>query len=329
MEDHEQHAPRRSMRYNVVRTVCRPSIPSSVCFITLLGLLSILTFSSGPPASPSFPLLLSKVKRPAACGIYYYYHVGKNGGTSVMQWQRKVTKLNPQIRYVSYWYDYRRLPWQRTLQNLTLAAESGELSKGKQWLSVHHHHRSPGLRFMMPIIRKWRQLLKQQGCTLILATTLREPVSRTVSLASELGISLPNFFNWTEQAVDSQARYLLHNSCEPRPEPGQAPRWCHAPSKISHTQNLTDTEIEEVLGYLQEFDLVAKTEELDELVAWSMAKTGWNKVATEAIPLPRANRSKKKYNVSDDMKRHIAEHVATDLILYERVFGEKSPYSQR
>jgi hypothetical protein len=214
------------------------------------------------------------------------------------------------------------------------AVLSGELSskKQEQWLSVHHHHRSPGLRFMMPILRTWRKLLQQQGCGLYLTTTLRHPLSRTVSLANELGIDdLSTFYDWTEQEVDSQTHYLLYNSCEPRPEPGEAPTWCHSPSNISHTQNLTDTEIEEVLGYLREFDVLAKTEELDDFVAWSMAVTGWKHTDDDdesTTKVPRANQSHQKYNITDSTMRHIADHVATDLILYERVFGEKKSLSR-
>jgi hypothetical protein len=152
------------------------------------------------------------------CGIYYFYHIPKCGGSSVRSWMQKLAYSHPHnITYVNWceithgWEEHASDVWKLGLHRMERIVESGELANNNDgWLAVHHHHRSPGLRFMMPRLREWKELLKSQGCDLVLATMLREPFPRVQSMISYNKISKKNLPSFA-QNFEGQARYLLYN----------------------------------------------------------------------------------------------------------------------
>jgi hypothetical protein len=75
-------------------------------------------------------------------------------------------------------------PWRSQFEEIKQRAQTLS-ADGEQWLSVHHHHRAPGMRYMMPKLLEMRRNLEERGCQLVLATLFREPKdrhSRSISL---------------------------------------------------------------------------------------------------------------------------------------------------
>ena len=170
------------------------------------------------------------------CGILINYHVGKCGGSSIKIWQSKLSKLYPnQIKYYDYWqlnpddgYDYNPT-WSQTIlqieKDIYKLIQSNQ-EKGNnystntiQWISIHQHHRTPGLFYSIPnIYSKWKRILLEKSnsnCKLILTTVLREPLSRTKSMLSYNQVPITNFYNYITTIKEWQTLYLMYNSCQP------------------------------------------------------------------------------------------------------------------
>jgi hypothetical protein len=267
---------------------------------------------------------LATQEPPRRCGVYYFYHVGKCGGNSVKSWMQNLAKSYPRsIHYtnfleIAHGRDYSRHQWKYGLQDMQKLVQSGTLAKNDTWLAVHHHHRSPGLRFMMPRLRAWRRVLKSQGCNLVLATTLREPFSRFKSLLAYNQVPMEKF-TYFARNFEGQARYLLYNSCEPRDD-DKPPAYCQQPGGY----NLTRTEIDQVIDMLKkDFDIVGRTEELGDFLEKSTLLTGWRQkyFKNQQQSAPHINKSKPKHNITTEMKEMMVPGLKPDEILWDAFFA--------
>ena len=98
--------------------------------------------------------------------------------------------------------DWNRSPaWQRAVK---------ELSKPKPRLLVHQHHCSPGLgTYLLPQLNELKREISQRNCSLVLATVLREPVSRFVSQIHFNRVPYSQVRGYAEQLSDVQVKYIM------------------------------------------------------------------------------------------------------------------------
>lgn len=381
-------------------------------------------YAQAKPANGTVPTAAGSTQR-ASCGIYYFYHVGKCGGESVQRWQKSFTTSGDTARfqhldwylvgtngeYNSVWREGFRFIEDLVLHNMTTQSSDSIISLKNlntasnytatkaerhplQWLSVHQHHQTPGLRYLMPKLRKWKQRLVSIGCDLILTTVLRNPFSRAKSILSYNSIPEERFQWYISTKFEGQARYLLYNSCKPGPKGNGTqdvgirgddtrrqiistspiddrnepppPEWCTGPGitsfylgstsrnrhyQSSHgntTSNATgatkgqpeEGEIEELIQYLGEFDLIGRTADLDSFLWQSESLTGWENMQElqvkrqvaklKVLPgkkkrrAPHLNKSRLQYNITDDMKQLMIASLETDQILWDAIFPSNS-----
>jgi hypothetical protein len=241
------------------------------------------------------PDYMTAEKQAAQCGVYYFYHVGKCGGTSVRTWMENVQKKNPEniTAFVNWWKrgDNGGYDWRQGINDMDDMVYSGQLAVGdKSWLSVHHHHGSPGLRFMMPRFRAWKNALQSQDCDLILATVLREPLSRARSVVTYTSLPREKFGPFFENDnFHGQGKYLLFNK-DVKKEPSEYFSEYFKGGPKQHSESELSTEaLDEVTDYLTEFDIVGQTTELDNFITTSERMTGWNELIQGKRPR-RTNR---------------------------------------
>lgn len=170
-------------------------------------------------------------------------------------------------------------------------------------------------------------MLEDQKCSFFLATTLREPVERLESLAHLNQISPKEFTSWVSSELEGQVYYLLFNTCEPPQRIGVVPKWCDPPGHTKNTNSIiTSEEIDEVVSYVQEFDFVGRIKDLDSFIFRFMLQTGWKmRGSLELMPVIKSNDTGKLL-FTDEMKQHISRHSTADLLMWQRVFGEKSSF---
>jgi hypothetical protein len=271
-------------------------------------------------------------EQPPQCGVYYFYHVGKCGGTSVQSWMSRLQQANPRniIEYFDWWHlenlDYN---WRQELNHMEDVICSGKIAVGdKRWLSVHHHHGSPGLRSMMPRLRAWKTTLQSQGCDLVLTTVLREPFSRARSVVQykedlEREHFEPFFESGKFNRESSLASYLLFNKdVEHVPSAYTSEYFKGGPKQ----DKLSIEAIDEVVDYLKEFDIIGQTtSELDSFIALSEKATGWSELIHSGVDKGKAlktNDSVPKFNITAEMESFMAHYLQSDLMVWKRVFGE-------
>jgi len=81
---------------------------------------------------------------------------------------------------------------------------------------------------------------------------------------------------------------------------------------------LDDTDVEEALSYLAEFDIVTRIENMQQLLEQSAKRTGWNnKLMDNKV---HSNKSVLKYNITNEMEQQMLSNVGLqmDLKLWER-----------
>jgi len=271
-------------------------------------------------------------EKPAAkCGLHYYYHIGKNGGQSILQWQKEIYDLNSgkvilelidQQLHV-YERDYNDQPWREKFDRIDQIVRSGSLQHpgNANWLTIHHHYRAPGLKFFMARLREWKAVLETYGCTAILTTNLREPLSRAKSMLAYNKVPSEQFKGFVTH-FSGQARFLMYNTCQPRNDTN-FPEWCAAHYVTKHF--LSDSELQELYGYLLEFDVIGNTTDHDKFVETMELLMGWNNMNhSEALPQGKApvkNKSVPQYNLTDEMVQMIEPSLRTDYKLWHRIFG--------
>jgi len=266
------------------------------------------------------------------CGVHYYYHIGKNGGQSIRDWQRMIRKNNRKTVKMYYLdqqlhtteLDYEGQRWRERFQLIVQAVQSGELynTAKKKWITIHHHDRTPGLKFMMPRLREWREILRPHGCAVALTTNLREPLSRAKSQIAYNNVckeDLPNF----SKGYMGQARYLMYNTCQPRNDT-KYPEWCTGAYITKH--HLADDELQELYGYLLEFDVIGKTVDHNEFIGTMESLMRWKSLKhpkeLQDGQAPRTNKSVPKYNLTKEMVEMLIPALETDYKLWHQTFGD-------
>ena len=212
----------------------------------------------------------------ATCGLFYFYHVGKCGGTSVSKWMRKLTKANPEeLEFYNWWHQSNntQFDWRIDFNEIDTKLRSGYVTTSsshasntentsKNWIMLHHHHGSPGLRYMMPKLQEWKQILEKQGCDLIMTTTLRDPMSRAKSVVQYRNLPKDEFYDYFKgTGFSSQASYLLHN----RYVKNLPPEFTRMGEQYLSSSN-NEAVVDEIVNYLKEFDIVGRTESLDDFI---------------------------------------------------------------
>lgn len=267
----------------------------------------------------------------ADCGMYYYYHVGKTGGTSVLKWQKDMARISQgDIAFRGWYYfkEYQTGIWNEGLNDMVLPMvnniAANKHGKNYRWLSIHQHHRTPGLRTMIPLLREWRRQLHSKGCKLVATVTLREPMPWIESLLTYNNISDSDIVQYLGMKHERQSKYLLYNFFQKYPGT-ELP----INQSMEEPAPLTDEEIEEIIGYLQhDFDIVGQTHNMTSFIQESMELTGWDKYLKATKAHTKTNTSNnfhfnksQKRNFSTSLRAPMEESVLQDLVLWDRIFG--------
>ena len=228
----------------------------------------------------------AKAEPPLTCGVLWYLHIPKTGGTTLMR-HFHANKGRNGWRYANMWKNpipdeergapgssHQWATWNVSKEWTHVVLD--ELSKPKPKLIVHTHHNMPGLgdAYMQDaILRPMARSLRSKGCEIRFATVLREPVAEIVSLMLFRHVPQNIFLDCVEKNAEATSKYIMYNFRTQWPE-------------MYRTGLPTQQEGEQLLqagqDILHNFSLVGRTEQLDAFVADVNVMLGWPASLTAA-----------------------------------------------
>ena len=146
-------------------------------------------------------------QRSGTCGILWYYHISKTGGSTVKSVLQQSAKTHGNDFIDLWWHWDSQYDWRSQIpiiESAVLNAQSGTQT------IVHHHNGGPMLISLVPQLIEWNRSLSSRGCRLWLATTVREPISHFISRMAFTG-EKPANLKRVLQAPSYQTSHLLFN----------------------------------------------------------------------------------------------------------------------
>lgn len=226
------------------------------------------------------------------CGILYFYHVPKTGGSSMDAFIHRIAKAEG-MPYINFWGDdpsehvqgskpsygschSRSFHLKPTVAQIGKYARTLHPQTNPARVYVHHHHGGPMLTDFLPTIMKWQQQLRSRGCNLWLTTVLREPKGRLVSALSYNHIPQKGWNAFLEGHQAPEVSYIVFN---------HLPCWGYrgfvegavtaSGMEVQWKIDNNRTYLEEAIRILSHFDHVGITQEMQRsIVGPVLAATG-------------------------------------------------------
>ena len=214
--------------------------------------------------------LLHPPAPPATCGVLWLVHVSKTGGETVRHHLRQRA---------------RQKSW--SFMDLYLGTAPGSLRRAGRWeiepktrqlaellnqtrprLIVHQHDGFGGFGdyFLDRVLRplSCRFAADGNGCQVVLATVLRDPVARLVSQARSDNLAPAEFGAFARAQANFHTKYVLFGT-----------DW-RVGSLFLGDASVEQSLLEPAQRVLSHFDLVGRTEQLSRFVAALDARMGWS-----------------------------------------------------
>ena len=219
---------------------------------------------------------------PMHCGLLYYVHVPKTGGSTVFD----------RLQKVKHGWGYNRLYWgdDGPAEEKKWVADPNRWKNSSGWkwaqkmlaekkpkLILEAHHGAPGLEYMVNnVLGDVACTLKAKGCQLRVVTVLRSPVERMASTLVFNEHGMPNKTrtdSLLEQGADEQTRYLLKGHVKQWTNP----KWHTLPSPKTIDEEVV-SRAQNALSYAY---LVGNSRRLDDFMGQLYALLGVDKPADE------------------------------------------------
>ena len=267
------------------------------------------------------------------CGLLWFTHIPKTGGSSVRMWLEENAEEHGWDFHDSLFLQYdghENIPIFRWRTAKAWSSIEQALQGASPRVILHHHDGMPGLgnEELRSFLNETRHSLQAKGCELTMATVLRSPVARFVSDVNfhrlSYGDNETRAYSQTQQNL--QLRYLLLNSHHYTAEDAtlalpEAENRCN-PVKVAvrlanglrfFTQ-CREPPLQERRGMeaLSLYDLVGNSAELDNFGEAVSDRLGWRR-----RKLPHDDNSIVRRPIYDETKAWIAQLNKEDRHLYE------------
>ena len=127
---------------------------------------------------------------PYNCGVVFFFHIPSTGGASIANWFRKYTKRpNGNITFYQKWAksigkDGNFRPNSERVQEAFINGMNSHVGNLglNEWRSGQYHLVNPPLNSTEDLWYQWRETVEKQGCQMINAIMLRDPLNHAMSL---------------------------------------------------------------------------------------------------------------------------------------------------
>ena len=266
---------------------------------------------------------MTQMGQPAAaalpCGVLWFLHIPKTGGTSVKEFLRSVA-ARTQWTFVEL-QEHGPLSAETWIRTTIHAARTRDANATTPRFLVHQHGESPGLgsALLPDLLRRLNNTLRledlaAQGCRLALTAVLREPIARTTSSLYFNGVGRHEVRAFVADQSDRQAKFIMNGVQHP-----SACTWVHNNTKrpctsTNHTLLASPELVHQAYATLASFDLVGRFERFDAFIAElaRMLRYSWESAVPHML-----KHHKRPFNLSRDDQFWIAQHNVGDAWLYD------------
>ena len=127
--------------------------------------------------------------------IYYYYHISKTGGSSVVEFFKHIARTIPKCKFYNY-NDWDRLT--PTPKDIDFESILCPTHAKFDYIFIHHHHGYHGLMHYKEYLARKKQELANDGHTMKIFTTIRDVVEFNNSRLNYIR----NKWGWSGNRID-------------------------------------------------------------------------------------------------------------------------------
>jgi hypothetical protein len=264
-----------------------------------------------------------------ACGLLYFVHIPKTGGTTMYDRLKHsgwgINRLywgDGPKNHTSEWTADRKA-WKRS-ESWKWVQE--KLAEVKPKLIIEAHHGAPGLQYMVEHeLKDIACTLKAKGCKLRIITMLREPVERVISSLIYNHRGMPEdqkALNMLRFFAEEQSRYLVA---------GHSKQWPEAWHQIPKSGFVEEELVKKVQHALSYVHIVGNTKRLDSVVDKVYKMLGTDEkapvnekdlnVTPEYNVTPDYLKVLSGRSLSDELRHALLRATQTDRRVYRSYFG--------
>jgi len=127
---------------------------------------------------------------PYNCGVVFFFHIPSTGGASISNWLREYANPpNGNITYYSSWgvsigRDGKFRPNLQNIQDAFIDGMNAHVENlgSSEWRTGQYHLVQPPINSTEDLWYKWRATVEGQGCQMVNAIMLRDPLNHAMSL---------------------------------------------------------------------------------------------------------------------------------------------------
>mmetsp|Transcript_10878 Transcript_10878/g.23020 ORF Transcript_10878/g.23020 Transcript_10878/m.23020 type:complete len:336 (-) Transcript_10878:1019-2026(-) len=143
----------------------------------------------------------TKFQRPYPCGVFLFYHIPSTGGASINQWLLKYSNY----KYYTMWGievdkngNFNRNP--KKIENSFVNGMNEHVQNlgPNEWRIAHSHILSTYMNESEKELYHWRNTVEAQGCQMINAVMLRDPLNHAMSLYKVIESKSSTREEWTK-----------------------------------------------------------------------------------------------------------------------------------
>jgi len=257
--------------------------------------------------------------KPMKCGVFWFLHVPKTGGTTLMSYFKQQSALHG-WKYADMWQMQVKpedvpkagpIHWGKWNMTEKWWGVMSEVEKPEPKVLVHTHHNMPGLGnsfFATEILAPMAHKLAKKGCELRFATVLRDAVEHVKSAAFFGRVrNRRQMDRYGPRNSNPMTKYVVYN---------YQSQWPRGFKSFPSPEGVDEKLIASAKSILSNFSLVGRTEDLGNFVRKMNIMLGWpeEQTAERANTTPLENH----YKLGTDEIAKLQEYNKLDNKLYKQ-----------